>query len=553
MLYNIIIHTDFYKDTSSISIIDVLMSKITDFECRYLIKSLLIMMIFLISLAVLIPSVYSAHDATHDSNRVYSLSELVDGDLVKTKHHPDVYIIKILSNGAKYKRLILNPEIFNSYGHLEWENIKIVTNETLNQFQTSNLVREVHPDGSHVNGRIYMVFPGGDQGTKSHVDLNYNDFIRSGGDPRAVYDINYKEASDEFYPSGSSIRTPTHFRSVMSTPQRVPEQTAFLSDPTPQTPPPTPVASPLDDNTEPALRDDSVPPVPKSASNQPPLISLSSNTGGDTGINEGDIEASIQFHARTIAKPVFLANTEKPVLMFDITSDNKDITVKSVKVSLSPLVGTDNNLENTFTQAMLLEGGSTIATKNIFSSSDYTYNLNSSEITFDNVSINIPRGSTRTISVNLKTKLTLTNHEYKDWNVVIHERSISSIDESNNRYYNGDSITGSLSVRETIITHETRSSVRNFRVSAVDLTSITLNWDEFADAQGYEVERCSGVGCTDFGDQLTSSSLSGTISSLTAGTHYRFRIRAQKEDNSYTPWRTINQYTLLTIPTGFSI
>ena len=66
-------------------------------------------------------------------------------------HHNDIdiYIVKI--TGSKlFKRLILNPTIFESYGHLRWEDVISVSPQTLNQYRTSDLVREVYPDGSIV-------------------------------------------------------------------------------------------------------------------------------------------------------------------------------------------------------------------------------------------------------------------------------------------------------------------------------------------------------------------------------------------------------------------
>ena len=70
-----------------------------------------------------------------------STQTIQDGDLIRATATNDVYIVKII-NEKRFKRLIINPDIFESYGHLEWENVQdvsqiccwIVT-------QTSNLVR----------------------------------------------------------------------------------------------------------------------------------------------------------------------------------------------------------------------------------------------------------------------------------------------------------------------------------------------------------------------------------------------------------------------------
>ena len=51
---------------------------------------------------------------------------IIDGDLIRATNTLDVYIVKIIG-AEKFKRLILNPEIFNQYGHLKWENIKEIS------------------------------------------------------------------------------------------------------------------------------------------------------------------------------------------------------------------------------------------------------------------------------------------------------------------------------------------------------------------------------------------------------------------------------------------
>jgi hypothetical protein len=47
-----------------------------------------------------------------------SASAVPDGAIVKTANNPDVYIVKYI-NGKQYKRLVLNPLVFTSYGHLK--------------------------------------------------------------------------------------------------------------------------------------------------------------------------------------------------------------------------------------------------------------------------------------------------------------------------------------------------------------------------------------------------------------------------------------------------
>ena len=130
---------------------------------------------------------------------------IIDGDLVKTPDSPDVYIVKLIpstSSGQaaeKYKRLILNPEIFNQYSHLKWENIKIINSAELDDYTTSDLVRAVDDE------KVYRVFPNGDAGEKRWIKTA-NDFLDLGYNWNAIYNINNFER--DFYSIGAGLEAP---------------------------------------------------------------------------------------------------------------------------------------------------------------------------------------------------------------------------------------------------------------------------------------------------------------------------------------------------------
>jgi len=131
---------------------------------------------------------------------------IMDGALVKTADNPDVYVIKI--EGTKiFKRLILNPQIFNSYGHLRWENIQIVPQVVLNSYTNSQLIIEVNPDGAPVTGRVFQISssPGADMGIKRWLNMTPAQFEAAGFDWDAIYQVNHLEAAETFYPSGTPI------------------------------------------------------------------------------------------------------------------------------------------------------------------------------------------------------------------------------------------------------------------------------------------------------------------------------------------------------------
>ena len=125
-----------------------------------------------------------------------------DGDLIRATGTDDVYIVKIINN-KQFKRLIINPDIFESYGHLEWENVKDVPQSVVDSYATSNLVRK---DRSQT---IYRIYPSGDGGTKAQVDLTLDQLSQSGIDTDSIYIINTNEFN--LYRTLAPITTPEDY------------------------------------------------------------------------------------------------------------------------------------------------------------------------------------------------------------------------------------------------------------------------------------------------------------------------------------------------------
>lgn len=112
--------------------------------------------------------------AVPDARAATSVSE---GAIIKTANNPDVYIVKYF-NGRWYKRLVLNPLVFQSYGHLKWENLLVIPDSEMNTYIISDLVRV---DGTN---DIYQLVPEGDNGGK------YLLTSLDGYDRDSVYTIN---------------------------------------------------------------------------------------------------------------------------------------------------------------------------------------------------------------------------------------------------------------------------------------------------------------------------------------------------------------------------
>ncbi len=119
-----------------------------------------------------------------------------EGDTIKTASNPDVYIAKYVGS-KKFKRLILNPSVFNSYKHLSWSAIKTVTQAEMDAFTTSDLVRALG------DAKVYKLVPNGDVGTKQWVNMTAEAFTTAGYDWDSIYVINNTDRDN--YTAGSDI------------------------------------------------------------------------------------------------------------------------------------------------------------------------------------------------------------------------------------------------------------------------------------------------------------------------------------------------------------
>jgi len=133
---------------------------------------------------------------------------IVDGDIVSpdaaftetddgiTYYPYDVFIVKII-NGKTFKRLILNPQVFDSYGHLEWGNIKTISAATVDGYTTSQLVRQIDTQP------VYKLVPDGDTGTKEWLNMTAAEFEAAGYDWDSIYIVNGTDVGN--YTTGSDI------------------------------------------------------------------------------------------------------------------------------------------------------------------------------------------------------------------------------------------------------------------------------------------------------------------------------------------------------------
>ncbi|MCX6741525.1 MAG: hypothetical protein NTY61_03965, partial [Candidatus Parcubacteria bacterium] len=119
-----------------------------------------------------------------------------EGDIIKTASNPDVYIAKYVG-AKKFKRLILNPAVFSSYGHLKWSNLKTVTQAEMDAFTTSDLVKAL------TDTKVYKLVPNGDVGTKQWLNMTAEAFTAGGWDWDSIYQINTVDR--DVYTAGGDI------------------------------------------------------------------------------------------------------------------------------------------------------------------------------------------------------------------------------------------------------------------------------------------------------------------------------------------------------------
>ncbi len=127
---------------------------------------------------------------------------LKEGNLISAifSDDPDVYII----NNDGYKRLFLNEEIFNFYGHLGgFFNVKLVPQEVVDSFPTSGLFRNCEADDPRVFG---VSVEGEDTGTMSWINMTAEEALAEDPDFfKKVFCVNDKEF--KWYPKKGEFKS----------------------------------------------------------------------------------------------------------------------------------------------------------------------------------------------------------------------------------------------------------------------------------------------------------------------------------------------------------
>lgn len=121
-----------------------------------------------------------------------------EGDTIRVANTLDIYIAKYVG-AKKFKRLILSPSVFNSYGHLSWSAVKTVTQAEMDAFTTSDLVRALGDQ------KVYKLTPtaNSDNGGKQWLNMTAEAFTAGGYDWDSIYVINNTDR--DVYSTGVEI------------------------------------------------------------------------------------------------------------------------------------------------------------------------------------------------------------------------------------------------------------------------------------------------------------------------------------------------------------
>lgn len=131
------------------------------------------------------------------ANNSNASNGIPEGALIRASGDIDVYIVKYVGS-KKFKRLILSPHVFNSYGHLHWEDVMDVGQSVVDSFTTSNLVRAAVAG----DPKVFMLYPAGDAGEKRWIP-SVEIFNSWGFDWDSIYTIN--EIDRDAYIVGTPI------------------------------------------------------------------------------------------------------------------------------------------------------------------------------------------------------------------------------------------------------------------------------------------------------------------------------------------------------------
>lgn len=124
-----------------------------------------------------------------DENENNENQTIPGGSLIRAINQIKVYITK-----EDYKRHIADSEIFNFYGHLNWDSIQEINLSVLNSYQESFLIRAIS------DYKVYEI----KNRIKHWLNITVEEFINRGYDWNEVFIVNEEER--DWYETGKEIK-----------------------------------------------------------------------------------------------------------------------------------------------------------------------------------------------------------------------------------------------------------------------------------------------------------------------------------------------------------
>ena len=389
-------------------------------NCFRLSRFAIILTILFITIGAFILSCIQGSFVAH-AQSFSPVEDIQDGDLIRVDGTYDVYIVKIINN-KRFKRLILSPEIFNSYDSFNWENVKTISRDDMDFFVWSDLV--VRQDGDR---SLYRFFPQQrDDGVKSQVQLSSQDFIEASGDWDSLFEVNDFEF--EYYRTIKSITTIEEFQSgpmflMMDDEQSNVEQDnqddAGINPPV--TTPPTEVAPTTPESTQPT---------------------------------EGTL--LVVKTSRIANNQTLIFEESKAVLGFKVQAQGSANSVQRVDVSFTAQGTSNNNLRpwGSFESISLVDldqDNLALQTIRLSSTAHIDSNANSYTYRFQGFSLVIPRDGNKNLGVVATAKQDLESENYQSWIIEIPHNGVRGMDEIEEvRYAPQEAIQRSFNVHEPV-------------------------------------------------------------------------------------------------------
>ena len=466
---------------------------------------------------------------------------ITDGDLIRATGTADIYIVKIINN-KQFKRLIINPDIFESYGHLEWENVQDVPQSIVDSYQTSNLVRR------ETDATIYRIYPDNDSGTKAQLNLNQEQLQQAGIDQDSIYTINTNEFN--LYRTLNPITTPEEYATPTVTDPAEQTPPTLPVDPTP-TEQPTPAPRPSSGGIISVITDNKVRPPKNLRTTEQTLTTLTIQWSQVSNADQG---YEIQWCAGSCAPNAEWTNKQNIQDKNTTTHAIENLELQTTyKIRIKSIQSDTKESEYaTITHTMVLPQPENLSVTN--------HQTNQLTLTWTEVT-----GATAGYSIQYKKPTE------QEWSTAIPasnaetEKQITGLDSGTTyqiriqaqRTNNPDNIESEYS---TITSTTTPDNPTAPTISNHQTTSITLSWTPptTGDAITYEIEYCSNLAnCpvnTPQGSWTTIKTRTTTnstinLSSLDPQTTYNIRVRSTKQTEETKLSSPYSATTFITKPT----